>query len=167
MNQKGFTLIEILVVMAIVSILTAGIVVSIFQVSWGNIRTTDQVVALADINYATLWLKKDLQMAQSASLTDGDPTPQGEVTLNWIDFTGWATEETRNHTSIYTLSGTDLVRTYDDVPRVVGRYITYIGFTRSDRAFTVVITATSPGTSQQTKTLTFTVESRVETEEGL
>ena len=162
MRQKGFTLIEIMVAMAIGGVLMAGILVSIFHVAWDSIRTNDQVVALTDINFATLWLKKDLQMAQSTSLTDGDPVPQSSVTLDWTDYTGWATDETRDHSSTYALSGTELRRTYDGGMRIIGRHVTYIGFTQNDRAITVVITATSPGTSQRTETLKFTVTSRIE-----
>ena len=166
MSQKGFTLIEILVAMAIGGMVITGVVLSIFQVSWGNIRTNDQVVALTDINWATLWLKKDLQLAQGTTLTDGDPVPESSVTLDWTDFTDWATEETRDHSSTYSLSGTDLVRTYDGTPRVIGRYITSLEFTRTDKAITVVITATAPGTSQRTETLKFTVQARTEIEEA-
>jgi len=160
MRQKGFTLIEVLVAMAVGGILMAGIVLTIFQVSWGSVRTNDQVVALTDVNYATLWLKKDLQMAQSTSLTDG--VPASSVTLSWTDFTGWATEETRDHSSTYALSGTELRRTYDGTVRVVGRYITSIGFTQNGRVVTIVITDTGPGVSQRVETLKFTVQMRTE-----
>ena len=166
MSQKGFTLIEILVAMAIGGMVITGVVVSIFQVSWGNIRTNDQVVALTDINWATLWLKKDLQMAQSTTLTNGNPVPENSVTLGWTDFTSFEEEENKNHSSAYALSGTELVRTYDGTPRTIGKYITYIGFTQNDKAITVVITATAPGTSQRTETLKFTVQARTETEEA-
>ena len=147
--------------MAVGGIVMAGIVLTIFQVSWGSVRTNDQVVALTDVNYATLWLKKDFQMAQSTSLTDGAP-PQSSVTLSWTDFTGWATEETRDHSSTYALSGTELRRTYDGTVRVVGRHITSIGFTQNGRVVTIVITDTGPGVSQRVETLKFTVQMRTE-----
>ena len=161
MRQKGFTLIEILVAMAVGGILMAGVVLGIFQVSWGTVRTNDQVVALTDVNNAALWLKKDLQMVQSTTLTDG--VTASSVTLDWTDFTGWATEETRDHSSTYALSGTELRRTDEDgVERVVGRHITSIGFTRDSGVINVVITATGPGNSQRTETLKFSVHMRYE-----
>jgi len=162
MRQKGFTLIEILVAMAVGGILMAGVVLGIFQVSWGTVRTNDQVVALTDVNNAALWLKKDLQMVQSTSLTNG--VTASSVTLEWTDFTNFEEEENKNHTSTYALSpsGTKLIRTYDDTPSVVGRHITSIGFTLAGRVINVVITATGPGNSQRTETLKFTVHMRYE-----
>ena len=143
--------------MAVGGIVMAGIVLAIFQVSWGSARSNDQVVAATDINYAALRLKKDLQMAQSTSLTDGDPIPQSSVTLDWTDYTGWAMEETRDHSSTYSLSGTELLRTYDGTVSVVGRHITSIGFTQNDTVINVAITATGPGNTQQSETLNFSV----------
>ena len=166
MRQKGFTLIEVLVAMVVGGILMAGIVVGIFQVSWGSARANDQVVALTDINYAALWIKKDLQMAQSTSLTDGDPVPQSSVTLEWTDYTGWATEETRDHTSTFALSGTELLRNYDGTVTVVGRHITSIGFTQNDTVINCVITATGPGITQRAETLKFSVNVHMRPEGG-
>ena len=156
MKQKGFTLIEVLVALAISGMLMVGIVLSIFQVSWGNIRTNDHITALTDVNYAALWLKKDIQMAQDTSLTDG--IPQSSVTLTWTDFTSFE-EGNKNHSSSYALSPgtTNLTRTYDGTPRVIGRQITSIGFTQDGKVINVAITATGPGAFQRTKTLEFSV----------
>ncbi len=166
MRQKGFTLIELILAMAVGGILLAGAVISIFQVSWGTIRSNDQVTALADVNNAALWLKKDLQMVQSTSLTDG--VPASSVTLNWTDFTSFELEENKDHTSSYELSGSgELRRIYDyekpgETTSVVGRHITSIRFTRESGVINVVITATGPGTSQRTETLEFSVFKRTE-----
>ena len=166
MNQKGFTLIEILAVMAIGGMLMSAGLLSIYQVVWGSARTNDQVAALTDANYAALWIKKDLQMARSTSLTDGDPVPQSSVTLEWTDYTSWATEENRDHASTYALSGTELLRTYDGTVSVVGRYITSIGFTQNDRVITCSITATGPGIPERAEMLGFSVITRMRPEGG-
>jgi len=163
MKQKGFTLVEVLVAMVVSGMLIAGVVIGIFQVSWGSIRSNDQVVALTDVHYAALFIKKDLQMAQTTTLTEGNP--QGPpVTLEWTDYTGWATDETRNHSSTYELSDSGELRRTDEnnTTSVVGRNITYLGFTRNGRVIDVVITATAPGTSQRSETLKFSVEMRTE-----
>lgn len=165
MNQKGFTLVEVLVAMVVSGMLIAGIVIGIFQVSWGSIRSNDQVVALTDVHYAALFIKKDLQMAQITTLTDGNPDPQGSVTLDWTDYTTFESLEPQDHSSSYELLGTELLRTYDGTARVVGRHITYIGFTQNDRVIDVVITVTAPGTSQRSETLKFSVEMRTEVTE--
>ena len=148
--------------MAVGGILMAGVVLGIFQVSWGSLHTSDQVVVLTDVNYVSLWLKKDLQMAQSTSLTDGGLTEE-TVTLEWTDYTtSFESLEPQDHSSSYALSGTELLRTYDGTVGVVGRHITSIGFTQNSSVITCVITATGPGTSQQTETVEFSVKFRTE-----
>jgi len=168
MRQKGFTLIEVLVAMAVGGILMAGVVLGIFQVSWGSLRSNDQVVALTDVNYAALWLKKDLQMAHTTGMTLGGSvvlSPENTVTLGWADFTSSfePPEADKTHFSIYSLTDSgELWRTYDDgTPRCVGRYITYLRFTREEEmVVNVVITATGPGVSQRNETLEFGVHMR-------
>lgn len=163
MRQKGFTLIEIMVTLAVGGVLLIGAVTSIFQVTTFTSRSNDQIVALTDVDHAAMWLRQDLQMAQSTTLPDGYPVPQNSVTLGWTDYTSFVTaEETRNHTSAYALSGTELVRTYDNTPRIVGRHITSIEFTQNGSIVSVVITATGPGAQQRSETLEFSVHLRSE-----
>ena len=149
---------------AVGGMVLAGIASGVYHVVWGSTRTSEQVETLADIDNASLRIKEDLQMAQTTSLTDGDPVPQNSVTLSWIDLTAWAAEENQNHTCTYAVSPgtTDLVRTYDGEAGIVGRYITYLGFTRDGRVINVVITAAVPGVTEQSQTLEFSVYLRTE-----
>ena len=165
MNQKGFTLIELLVALAVGVVILLGLVLSIHQVSWGTDRSNSHVVALVDVNHATLSLKKDIQMAQDTDLTDGDPVPQSSVTLTWTDYTGFEEEENKTHYSTYTLSGTELHRDYDGTVSIVSRHITSVGFTQNDRIVTVNITATGPGFLERIETLKFSMQMRPEVAE--
>jgi len=162
MRQKGFTLIEVLVVLAVGSVILVGIVLSIHQVVWGTGRTNSQVVALTNVNYAALFIRKDIQMSQNTDLTDG--VPRSSVGLTWTDYTGFEPEDERNHICTYALSdnGTELLRTYDGTVSIVGRYITSLGFTQNGRVVNVVITATGTGFLQRSKTLEFSVYMRTE-----
>ncbi len=180
MRQKGFTLLELLVALAIGSMLTTGVVLSIQQVLVGTDRSNSQVVALTDIDYAVLAIKKDLMMTQSTNLTDGSPIPQSSVMLSWIDYTSSFDSGNQSvHSSSYTLSanytitlgsGTfkktifrrDLRRNYDGVEGIVGRNITSIGFTQNGTAITVVITAIGPGIRARSETLKFSAHIRAE-----
>ena len=166
MNQTGFTLIEIMAVMAVGGMIMTVALLSIYQVVWGSARTNDQVSALTDVNYASLWIKKDLQMAQYTDLTEGVPQ-QSSVSLRWTDNTGFVEEEEdRSHSANYTLSGTELVRTYDGgTPRVVGRYISDIWFTQEGRVITCSITATGPGILEREEMLGFSIVTHMRTEE--
>ena len=161
MRQKGFTLIEVLVVLAVGSVILVGIVLSIHQVVWGTGRTNSQVVALTNVNYAALFIRKDIQMSQNTDLPDG--VPRSSVRLSWTDYTGFEPEDERKHVCTYALSGTDLQRTYDGTPSIAGRNITSVTFTedaQDDRVVNVVITATGTGFLQRSKTLEFSVYMR-------
>jgi len=163
MRQKGFTLIEILVVMGVGSVILMAALLSVQQVIVGTDRSNSQVVALTDINQASLRIKRDLIMTQETDLTDGNPVPQSSVTLSWTDYTSFGSEnQTRSHSSSYTLSGTDLLRNYDGTVSIAGRQITSLGFTQDGRIISVVITATGPGASQRNETLKFSAFIRAE-----
>lgn len=165
MNQKGFTLIELLVALAVGAVILVGIVISIHQISWGTVRSRSHVVAMADIHFAILPIKKDIQMAQDTDLTDGDPIPQSSVTLTWTDYTGFEEDENKSHYSTYTLSGTELHRDYDGTVSIVGRHITSVGFIQNDRIVTANITVTGPGFLERIETLKFSMQMRPEVAE--
>ena len=165
MNQKGFTLVELLVAMAVSTMVMTGIVFAIHQVVWGTGRSNSHVVALTDVNHAALSLKKDIQTAQDTDLTDGDPVPQSSVTLTWTDYTGFDEEDNKSHYSTYTLSGTELQRDYDGTVSIVGRHITSVGFIQNDRIVTANITATGPGFLERIETLKFSMQMRPEVAE--
>lgn len=165
MNQKGFTLLELLVALGVGSVLLTGIVLSIHNTVWGTDRSNSHVVALADINHAVLSLKKNIQMAQDTDLIDGDPIPKNSVTLTWTDYTGFDESDDKTHYVTYTLSGTQLQRDYDGTMSIVARNITSLGFTRNDRIVTTNITATGPEIAQQIKTLKFSMRMRPEVPE--
>ena len=160
MKQKGFTLVEVLVVLAVGSVILMGVLLTFYQVVWGTGRSNSQVVALTDINNAALSIKKDLMMTQDTDLTDN--VPQSSVVLSWIDYTGFDSENLTSHSSSYTLSGTELLRTYDGTVSIAGRNITSIDFTQNGRAITVVITATGSEVPQRSETLKFSAYIRAE-----
>lgn len=162
MNQKGFTFIELLVVMGIGGIVLSGIVLTIHQTVWTSARSNSQVVALADLNQSAHRLKKDLQMAHHTGLT---ADPQSWVNLTWADNSGFAPADPPDHSCNYVLSGANLTRTYDGTVSIVGRHITSIEFTRDDehsRVVNVVMTATGPGAPQRSETISFSVYMRSE-----
>lgn len=170
MRQEGFTLLELMVVMAIGGILTIGIVVSIFQVVVGTSKSNSQGVALTDVSQAVLYLKKDLQMTQSTDMGFVENpvvvvlSPESSVTLEWTDYTTPEGEEQTNHSVTYSLSDNGVLeRAYDGIlpTRKVGRHITYLRFTQLDeRVVNIVITATGPQPQQYSKTIEFSVYMR-------
>ncbi len=170
MRQKGFTLLEIMVVMAISGILMVGIVVSIFQVVSATGRSNSHGVALTDVSQAALYLKKDFQMAQRTDMGFvEDPVvvvlSSENVTLGWTDFTTPESEEEQmNHYVTYSLSDNGVLeRAYDGIlpTMIIGRHITYLRFTQLDESVVnIVITATGTQPQQYSKTIEFSVYMR-------
>ena len=165
MKQKGFTLIEILVVMAVSGMIMTVALLTIYQIVWGTERSNDQVIALTDAHYAAMWLKWDIQMAQDTNLTDGDPVPKSSVSLGWIDNTGFAAANESAHSSNYTLSGTELLRNYDGTTKIVGRHISSIGFVQNGSVVTCNLTATGPGIMERIENLEFSIITHMRPEE--
>jgi len=170
MRQKGFTLLEIMVVMAVGGILMTGIVVSIFHVVSATSRSNSQGVALTDVSQAALYLKKDFQMAQSTDMGFvEDPVvvllSSENVTLEWTDSTTPESEEEQmNHHVTYSLSDNGVLeRAYDGIlpTMIIGRHITYLRFTQLDeRVVNIVITATGTQPQQYSKTIEFNIYMR-------
>ena len=161
MRQRGFTLLELLVALAVGSVIITGALLTVNQVILGTLRARSQTVALNDVNFAAERIKKDIQMVQNTNLTEG--VPQSSVTLTWTDYTRFTSVDETPHSSMYTLSGTELLRTYDGTAGIAGRHISSIEFTRNDRVIKVDITATeTTGGQQRSKTLSFSMRMRTE-----
>ena len=158
MRQKGFTLIELLVALAVGIVLLTSALLGFQQVVVGTGRSNSQVIALNDVNRAALAIRKDLMMTQNTDLTD---VSQSSVWLGWTDYTSFETGNL-THSSSYTLSGTELQRTYDGTVSIAGRNITSVGFTKNGRVIDVVITAAGSSDPQRSETLKFSVLIRTE-----
>lgn len=86
-NQKGFTLIELIVAIAITGIIISGITVSIFQLYKVHASTSTRMIAVKQVQNAGHWISRDAQMAQSIVLGDDGDTEDIEIlTLTWV---GW------------------------------------------------------------------------------
>ena len=159
MRQKGFTLVEILVTLAVGSVLLIGALLTVQQILLSTGRSNSQVVVLDEVHRAALRIKKDIQSYQSANLTD---LQFGTVTFRWIDQTGFVPEDERSHYITYSLSGTELVRTSDNIKSILGRHIEYLSFTENGSYIDVVITANSTTFPPRSETLSFSVLKRTE-----
>jgi len=164
MRQRGFTLIEVLVTLAIGSVLLTGGLLTVNQILVSTGRSNSQVVVLDEVHRASLRIKKDIQAYSTANLTD---LQSANTTFSWTDQTGFEPEDERDHDSTYSLSGTELVRTFDDTTSVLGRNIESLSFSENvtgngTKYVNVVITATSSTFPPRSETLTFSVYRRSE-----
>ena len=148
-GQKGMTLIEVVIVVALVGLI--GTVTSSATIQFTKVTShgDDQLQALHDIRNAAYWISIDGHMAQSTDLPT-DETVANSVTLQWTDYYAQADVP---HTSSYTLSGTELERNYDGSVTTVAQYISSIEFSISNRTMTVTIVS-STGVHQEERTCT-------------
>jgi len=159
MKQWGFTLVEILVTLAVGSTIAVGALLTFQQIFVDTGRSNSQVLVLGDVHRAALQIKKDIQAHQSANLTD---LPPGQATFSWTDQTGFEPENERSHSSNYTISDNKLIRTYDDIATILGRNIQSLSFTDNGTYINFVLTANSTSFPPRTETLSSSIYKRAE-----
>ena len=84
-GERGFTLIEMLVVLTLIGIITAGITAAISQVLTINTRASNHMIAVRQVQQAGKEVSKDTLQAQNVTYTED---PLFLLTLAWIDSDG-------------------------------------------------------------------------------
>jgi len=161
MREKGFTLIEMALALAVGTVILTGAVMGIYQILVATGRANNQVVALTDLSRAALSIRKDLLMAQTTDFVDG--VPKSSANLTWTDYTtSFGSTTWTPHFSTYSLIGKQLRRNYDGIESVVGRNITSISFTQNGRSISVTISSSNTTPPSGIETLMFSVHTRSE-----
>jgi len=115
-DQRGFTLVEMLVVVVLIGLISTGITAAIIQVLNINTRASNHMIAVRQVQQAGKEVSKDTLQAQNV-------TPGGvsgfPLTLAWTDWEGLANQVT------YTItSDNELQRSHNiDGDRVIAKYI--------------------------------------------
>ncbi len=141
-NHAGFTIIEVMVALAIMSIISLGASVSTAQLMNQTSRDTDYTSASRHSMNALHWISRDVIMAQKIEGYEGFPT--SPLCLSW---TSW---DNKNYSAAYTVTDGVLERTYSDGVNVTttriaeyintGEDMTYC--TYDDGTVTVTVTST-------------------------
>ncbi|MBA7712124.1 hypothetical protein ES703_121094 [subsurface metagenome] len=164
-SQKGFTLLEILLVLAVGGILLVGIITTILQTTAITVESRTQITALEDIKKVAFRVSKDIRMAATTNLEDGGPVVDS-LTLDWAswyDENGEPLNYDENgeitpvpHSISYTPpSGGELQRNYDGALTTVGSYISNIKFSLKDNIITVTITSSPTGNAETAEQRTY------------
>jgi len=86
-SERGFTIIELLVVMAIVALITGAATMTTPQLVKGTERNSDHMTAVCQVQNAGYWISHDALMAQNIVTGDDPETPEHEfITLDWSDW---------------------------------------------------------------------------------
>ncbi|MFC1994112.1 type II secretion system protein J [Chloroflexota bacterium] len=158
-RQRGFTLAEIVVVMALAGLILPAVGTAIWQVSTGTKDLNNDYIIQNDIQLASSWFTRDLSQAQTDDLIDeGDPVDQ--IRMDWVDETGWGAEsENASHYAEYSLSGTNMLRNYDGNVKTIATNISDLEFSRTGEVVTVLITSSI---GEEARTLNYFVTRRPE-----
>ena len=86
-DQSGFTLVELIIAVAITSLITVGLVMTILQLWGGHARASGEMIVVRQVQNAGYWISRDAQMAQEV---DPDPeldaSPGFPLTLTWYQY---------------------------------------------------------------------------------
>lgn len=183
MNQRGFTMVELLASMAIIGLITVPLGTAIRLTVVQTAANNTSVRSLVSVENAARWLSGDLSIAQDTYLapSSSDSTLQLSWT-DWADLDQYDTYSANNvvykrYRATYSLNGTEMERDYevcddwdfDAVPsvcsvawttmtRVVATPISSLQFTRdTGYLFTVDLTSYPAGSgfAGQTKRYQF------------
>ena len=94
-DQRGFTLIELMIAIVIAAIITGGITAAVMQVLTINSRASNHMVAVRQVQQAGKEVSKDTLQAQGVNASGVEGFP---LTLTWDE---WGTNQT--NTVVYTL----------------------------------------------------------------
>jgi len=136
-DQRGFTLVELLMASAIAGLIASTLGTAIHQFIGTSERGNDELRALQDVQNAAYWLTLDGERADATNLLDG-ALPAASMTVNW-------TSGGQPHTSTYSLSNTELKRDHNGTVTTVARHVSAVEFSIADRLITVTMTSTPEG----------------------
>ena len=118
-DQRGLTIIELLVVIVLTALITTAITTTFFQVFDMNTRTANHMAALSQVQQAGKLVSEDMLEAQADMIDDSPSGPAEFLKLGW--------NSTAVHEVIYTLEDGELWRseTIDGDPTMtrVAEYI--------------------------------------------
>jgi len=156
-NQKGFTLVELLIVIGITGIISVVAAMSVSQVFTGTIFSNNQNTAINQVRNAVYRISRDAQSANPSSI---------DVATNFLSLERleWESGNWTSHaiTYTYTLEEKELRRSYDgSTPGIlIAQYIepaSHCTWNTTETILTVTITAQ---VGDETETRTFEVKPR-------
>lgn len=104
-DQRGFTLVELMVAIAISALIVGGLTLTIFQLFGGHAQSSGEMTVIRQVQNAGYHISRDAQMAEvikNADTDDPDTVNGTDVLiLYWTEFTVWSLTE--EGTDIYSI----------------------------------------------------------------
>jgi len=94
-DQRGLTLIELVIVIAITGLITTAITMTVFQVFNMNTRASNHMTAVSQVQHAGKLVSEDILEAQSVNATGSSGFP---LTLTWTEVGAPGDAHTVNYT---------------------------------------------------------------------
>jgi prepilin-type N-terminal cleavage/methylation domain-containing protein len=82
-GEKGFTLLELLIGIALIALITTGITMAISQTFTGSTRSSNHMVAVRQAQEAGYWVSYYVYSAQNMTITGDSGFP---LIVHWFDF---------------------------------------------------------------------------------
>ncbi len=146
-NEHGVTLLEMLIGISILVMGVTMVASPATAVLRQNGDWRADLTAVNSLQLAAGWVAKDIVNTSVISLVDAG-APVGTMTLDWTDLAS------TSHTAVYALSGSNLVRTFDGAPFVIGRGVTVAEFSLDGQLVTFSMTLNAASGTTDTKTST-------------
>jgi prepilin-type N-terminal cleavage/methylation domain-containing protein len=99
LHQHGFTLVELLVALAITGLIVTGIMVSISQIISVNAASNSRMMAIKQIEVAIDRMRLDVQMGQQISMNDSDTDFLVSYWTEWDSATAYNVKYSWNPTT--------------------------------------------------------------------
>jgi prepilin-type N-terminal cleavage/methylation domain-containing protein len=103
-GQKGFTLLELLIGIAITGIISTGITMAISQIFTGSTRNSNHMVVVRQVQEAGYWVSFYTYAAQNMTITGDSGFP---LILRWVDF-----DTGQQHKVVFSLNSSGLKGSY-------------------------------------------------------
>lgn len=180
-DQRGFTLIELIIAFAITGLIVGGLAMTVIQLFEGHAQSSGEMTAIRQVQNTGYHISRDTQQAHEVSF-DNDPDTPEVITLTWYQYY-WdeSTPDRRGegYRAVYILEDGRIERAYYEAPdqegetpdeafelqytTFIAEYISVISITTSGDDYEVTVTAYIGGFNPQSETRTYKVRPRPET----
>jgi prepilin-type N-terminal cleavage/methylation domain-containing protein len=161
-NQGGYTLIEALVGIAVMAIIVSVMASGVTQAFRAAYFQRTGATAVDEGRRLIPVVTRDLQVATQTNLIDGNPpislAPGTDLTITQQEPD--PAVGVGSYTIVYSLVGSELVRSLDGTPRTVARHVASAQFSVSGAVYTVSLTTQSEGNTRSEATNTWVVYQR-------